>query len=306
MISVLMSVYNEKLEWLQKAVDSILNQTYTDFEYLIIIDNPSLNREAVDYLEETAANDKRVKLHFNEQNIGLMRSLNVGITLVQGKYIARMDADDISFLNRLEKELLFLEDNDLDMVSANRVDIDENGNEISRSTHIKNDPQRHLPYSNFIVHPSVLIKTEVLRSLGGYREFYNSEDYDMWLRVLSAGYKIGILDEYVVYYRIRQSSMSLKNRLETYYITKYQQQLYWERVKTGKDSFSVENFKTYIESRDISDKENAKYCVFRENMDMAIRQFKSKDISFVGYLAKAFVAHPRMTIDNINSIAHMR
>ena len=306
MISVIMSVYNERIDWLKAAVSSILNQTYTDFEYIIIIDNPNLNDEAVSFLNNTAERDSRVQLHFNEANIGLMKSLNVGIQMVRGEFIARMDADDVSFPDRLEKEIAFLKENGYDMISANRVDIDEEGNEISRNSHIKNDPEKHLPYTNFIVHPSVLIKTEVMRNLGGYREFYNSEDYDMWLRVLSAGFKIGVMDDYVVYYRIRQTSMSLKNRLETYYITKYQQQLYWERKKTGKDSFSINSFRNYMNSKDISAKENYKYCAFRENMDVAISKFKEKKPSFIGYLVKAFFAFPRLTMENIHTIIQMR
>ena len=305
MISVVMSVYNEKIEWLSKAVESILNQTYTNFEYIIIIDNPALNQEAVQFLEKSAVEDKRIRLYFNKENMGLMRSLNIGISLASGEYLARMDADDISFEDRLEKEIAYLEKHNYDMVSANRVDIDENGKEISRSSHLKSDPEKHLPYSNFIVHPSVLIRTDVLRSLGGYREFYNSEDYDMWLRVLSAGYKIGILDDYVIYYRIRQTSMSLKNRLETYYITSYQQLLYWERVKTGTDSFSVDHFQEYMSNKDISEAKNKKYCKFRDNMDSAITRFKNKNLGFIGYLVKAFVTFPKMTMENISNIMKM-
>ena len=108
MISVIMSVYNERIDWLKEAVSSILNQTYTDFEYIIIIDNPNLNDEAVSFLNNTAERDSRVQLHFNEANIGLMKSLNVGIQMVRGEFIARMDAEDVSFPDRLEKEIAFL------------------------------------------------------------------------------------------------------------------------------------------------------------------------------------------------------
>lgn len=301
-----MSVYNEKITWLRQAVESILQQTYKDFEYIIIIDNPSLDEESVGYLRDVAERDARVRLHFNDNNLGLMRSLNIGINMAKGFYIARMDADDISFLDRFEKQIEFLHSNNYDMVSANRVDIDEEGNEIYRATHLKNVPEKHLPYSNFIVHPSVIVKTEVIKTLGGYREFYNSEDYDMWLRILSAGYKIGILDEYVIYYRIRQTSMSLKNKLETYYITKYQQNLYWERIRDGEDSFSVENFMSYLKNKDISEKKNRRYCLFRDNMDKAIYEFKNHDCIFLIDLLKAFLSYPSITIDNLKSIAQMR
>ena len=305
MISVIMSVYNEKLEWIQKAVESILLQTYADFEYIIIIDNPQLNEDALRFLKETVQKDQRVKLHFNINNMGLMRSLNVGISLARGLYIARMDADDISFLDRFEKEISFIEKYNYDMVSANRVDINEEGEEITRTEHLKNNPKKHLPYTNFIVHPSVLIKTKVLKDLGGYRNFYNSEDYDLWLRVLSSGYKIGILSDYVIYYRIRESSMSLKNKLETYYITKYQQNLYWERLKNGMDSFSDASFKEYITKKDISSNENQKYCKYRNNMDIAIQKFKNKEIGFIFFLIKGFVAFPCIAINDFINVIHL-
>lgn len=306
MISVIMSVYNERLEWLQKAVESILHQTYDDFEYIIIIDNPALNEETRKYIQNTANSDRRVRLHFNEKNIGLMRSLNAGISMAKGSYIARMDADDISFPDRFEKEIRFIESYNYDMVSAYRVDIDESGKEISKTTHLKNIPERHLPYTNFIVHPSVMIKTEVMRKLGGYRNFYNSEDYDMWLRVLSAGYKIGMLEDYVIYYRIRETSMSLKNRLETYYITKYQQNLYWERIKYGEDSFTEDSFRSYMDKKDISNDKNLKYCRFRDNMDVAIAKFKRKNPGFCIDFFKAFCAFPSIAVDNVSSVIHMR
>jgi len=305
MISVIMSVYNEKIEWLSKAVESILNQTYMDFEYIIIIDNPNLDKKSMDYLDLQAEKDARIRIHRNEKNIGLMNSLNIGIELANGEIIARMDADDISLPDRFEKELDFMQKNKFDMVSGNRIDINEEGSEIGRSMHVMDNPQKHLPYTNFIVHPSVMVRTEVMKMLGGYRGFYNSEDYDMWLRILSAGYSIGIIKEYLIYYRIRQTSMSLKNKLETYYIIKYQQSLYKERVKTGKDSYTFENFKKYMDSKDISEVKNRKYCNFRDNMDLTITKLKNKKIGFIGNFCKAFIAFPSAAMDNVSAILHI-
>ena len=305
MISVIMSVYNEELNWLKEAVASVLNQTYADFEYLIIIDNPHLNEEAVSYLKKIDKEDSRVHLHFNKKNIGLMNCLNKGIGMARGEYIARMDADDISVPDRLEKEKNYLELNGLDMVSSNRIDIDEKGRIIGRSHNERKKPEKHLPYTNFIVHSSVLIRTEVLKALGGYREFYNSEDYDLWLRMLSSGYKIGIIEEPLILYRIRLTSMSLKNRLESYYITKYQQNLFWERIKKGEDSFSKSNFKAYMEKKDLSERNKNRYSIFREKMDTAIEQARKKDIRFIPSIARAIFAYPTIAIDAIRTIVHM-
>ena len=108
-VSVLMSVYNEPEEWMRVAIDSILGQTFTDFEFIIINDNPKrkLNREI---LSDYAKQDKRIVILENEENIGLTKSLNKGLKVAKGKYIARMDADDISLSDRLEKQVNFMEE----------------------------------------------------------------------------------------------------------------------------------------------------------------------------------------------------
>src|SRR3990170_6306785 len=101
-ITVLMSVYNGE-RFLREAIESILNQTYRDFEFLIINDGSTdSSREII-----LSYNDPRIRLIDNELNIGLTRSLNKGLRLARGKYIARQDADDISFRKRLEKQVAF-------------------------------------------------------------------------------------------------------------------------------------------------------------------------------------------------------
>ena len=304
MISIIMGVYNEKSVWIQQTVESVLSQTYTDFEFIIIIDNPFLACDAVEYLRKTADADPRVRLHFNERNLGLMRSLNIGIDIAQGDYIARMDADDIPFPDWLEKEMRFMEDNGYDIVSGCGVDIDEEGNEICRSKILKNIPEKHLMYGNFIIHSTIIAKTSMMRELGGYREFYKVEDYDMWLRVLSAGYKMGVLDDYVIFHRIRKG-MTHQNRLETYYIAEYQKRLYRERLRNGTDSFSVENLKSYMDSKDISEKRNLQYCNLHESIDSAISKFKSRRIGFIVDLIKAFFAFPSIAIVTIKGLVRM-
>lgn len=305
MISVLMCVYNERLDWIKQAVQSILNQTYKDFEYIIVIDNPMLEQEKLIFLQEMEKKDDRIVLCYNEENIGLMKSLNRGIELVHGEYIARMDADDISFPERLEKEIDYLEKNDFDMISAYRIDIDEEGEEICQNSGVFNNPDKHLRYSNFIVHPLVLVKTEVMCALNGYRDFYNSEDYDMWLRILSAGYKIGILKEHLIYYRIRRSSMSLKNTLETFYITKYQQKLYKERVRKGRDSFSEENLRKYIQSKNISEKKIKTFVSFTNMFNQSVKEAKRHNIIFVPHLIRAFFLYPSMWLYRVSQLINM-
>ena len=117
-VSVVMSVYKEPVEWLHESIDSILNQTFSGFEYIIICDNPEYE-EGILLLKGYAKKDNRIRLIFNKENIGLTKSLNIGISIAQGDYIARMDADDISEAKRFEKQLDFFESNpDFDFCST--------------------------------------------------------------------------------------------------------------------------------------------------------------------------------------------
>ena len=98
-ISVVMSVYNEPVDWIRQSIDSILNQTFRYFEFIIINDNPEgISQKKM--LKDFAAKDNRIKIIENEENKGLTKSLNIGISKATGKYIARMDADDISMPDR--------------------------------------------------------------------------------------------------------------------------------------------------------------------------------------------------------------
>ena len=117
LISVVMPCYKESLSVLKEAVLSILKQTYNNLELIVIVDNPLAN-ENIRFLQDVCVNDKRVRIIVNEENIGIVRSLNKGIMLARGEYIARMDADDISLSKRLEKQLTYLLDHDLDIVGG--------------------------------------------------------------------------------------------------------------------------------------------------------------------------------------------
>ena len=125
-ISVIMSTYKENIDDLKMSIESILNQTYKMFEFIIILDNPN-NHIHEEIIKEYSKIDKRIKFYKNDKNIGLAMSLNKGISLAQYEYIARMDADDISLSNRFDKQVKFLQENpDISLVATNKILIDEN------------------------------------------------------------------------------------------------------------------------------------------------------------------------------------
>lgn len=181
MISVIMSVYNEKSIYVEKAIDSILNQTYSDLEIVIVLDSPD-NETLLKILKEYTHKDTRVKLLINDKNIGLAMSLNRAIEVAHGEYLARMDADDISKPERLERELEYLINNGLDVVSCVADKIDENGNVWGEIKPFNNRPEvikDILEIQNVIIHPTVLMRTDIIKSVGGYRNFPSCQDYDL-------------------------------------------------------------------------------------------------------------------------------
>ena len=116
-ISVIMSVYKESPQILEQAIESILNQTFRTFEFIIILDNPS-NFEAEKIIRKFSNQDNRIIYVKNEMNMGLSKSLNKAILISKYEYIARMDADDISLPTRLEDQLLYMKKNNLDLVGG--------------------------------------------------------------------------------------------------------------------------------------------------------------------------------------------
>lgn len=242
LVSVIMSCYNETEKELKESIESILLQSYSNFELIIVNDNP-LNDRLKKVLDAYQLDDRSIKIINNETNLGLAKSLNMALACSRGKYIARMDADDISLLNRFEKEVEYLESHkDCDVVSTNRDDIDENSNIIRKATAILVEDEaipKILKYGSIITHPSVMIKAELLKKIKGYRAFKSSQDYDLWLRMISLNCHFHIMPDVLIKYRIRTNSITKSNFARSYFCLKYIRQLYFEREKNnGIDSFS--------------------------------------------------------------------
>lgn len=223
-ISVVMAVYNEELDELRKAIESILSQTFEQFEFIIILDNPG-NLELKEMLESYKSMDERILLMVNDNNIGLAASLNRGLKQSKGKYIARMDADDVSEKNRLEVEFAAIKTNNLDLISSSCVFIDESESITGKHAMMVTNPiyvKELLSEGNFLVHPSIMGKKSVFEILSGYQEgLPASEDYDLWLRIIMSGYRIGALNESLVRYRIRANSMTQSDLYKTFLVSQF-------------------------------------------------------------------------------------
>lgn len=209
-----MPVYNGE-KYLKESIESILNQTYDNFEFLIIDDGSA--DSSLDIINNYAKIDNRIII-VSRENKGLVYSLNEGIKMAKGKYIARMDSDDICFNNRFEEQTKFLEINkDVHILGTKVFTIDENGlhkdTEIEERYGISIDKKKDLLglflKENIICHPSVMMRKSFIKNIDGYREIYKcAEDYDLWLRSISLGYKIENINKCLLKYRVHSESKS--------------------------------------------------------------------------------------------------
>lgn len=218
LISVIMSTYNEEPTWLDDSIRSILLQSYDNLEFIIIIDNPK-NNELIKQIEYYARQDARIKIVFNNENLGLVKSLNKGLEVARGFYILRIDADDIAELDRIEKQKEYLEKNKTDLVFSGMKIINEQGDSLYYTNLSEIESKlvsKLMTITNISNHPTWFAKAEVFYTLNGYRDIKHCEDYDFLLRAIKMGYKIGKMGGYTISYRIRDNSISRKNAFEQF------------------------------------------------------------------------------------------
>ena len=214
-----MSVYKENTRFLCEAIESILNQTFTDFEFVIIGDTPSEDRKRVSaIIEDYVAKDSRIKFFPNENNIGLTKSLNVGLSHCSGKYIARMDADDISVPTRLEKQVAFMEDNPTVLASSAWYEyIDEEGKYsgcIVRHGDSISKIRLDILKNTVLGHPVSIYHRIINNVAVRYDESMTyAQDYMLWVWILQHG-NISNIQEVLLYYRINKEQITSKHGLK--------------------------------------------------------------------------------------------
>jgi len=206
-ITVLLPVYNGD-KYLRESIESILKQTFNNFELIIINDGSTDNSLKI----AKSFNDPRIKIINNKKNLGIIKSLNIGLSQAKGKYIARLDADDISLKNRLETQYSFLEKNkDIILIGGWAEIINDKGEYIRKKTPVTSFEQ--IKYwamfiGNPFIHSSVFFRKDNIKSIGGYSHNYKHvEDYDLYLRLIKNGYKIINLPEIFIKYRIHDQSI---------------------------------------------------------------------------------------------------
>lgn len=213
-VSVILPVYNAE-RYLREAVDSVLSQTFSDFELIILNDHSSDGTESILLSYE----DPRIVYVKNEENLGVARTLNKGLTLAQGEYIARMDADDISLPGRFAAQVEYLDSHPNTAVVG--TDLERFGEEIPTTVRsFSSDPEQmkvDLIFACGLAHPSVMMRKS---GVGPYDpEFEGLEDYELWCRV-AAGQDVAVIPKILFRYRVHGAQVT-KNPSQKY-ITRMQ------------------------------------------------------------------------------------
>jgi glycosyltransferase involved in cell wall biosynthesis len=213
LVTVLLPVYNAE-RFVAKSIESILKQSFEDFELLIINDGSSDNSMSV----ISSIDDKRIRIVENEKNLTLIPTLNKGIRLARGKYIARMDSDDIAHPDRLKLQINFLEKNpEVGLLGSSTRFVDQNLNELylkySPETHVQN--KWKMLYATSFMHPTVIFRKDAVMEVSGYSSIYpHCEDYELWTR-LSEVTKVHQLPNILVNVRKHDQNVSLIHSKKT-------------------------------------------------------------------------------------------
>ncbi|WP_417798428.1 glycosyltransferase family 2 protein [Terasakiella pusilla] len=215
LISVLMSTYNDE-KYIEKAINSILAQTMSDFEIIIVNDASTDSTPCI--LARLQSQDERIKLIENTKNLGLTKSLNIALEHCQGSYIARMDSDDISLPHRFERQLRCFQNNpSVVLLGSNVRQIDKDGKLLNSTQLPLQDQQIRSTclFLNPFAHPTIMLRAEVLqeRKIKYDVSFDTSQDWELWTRLLKYGNCMNI-EESLVYYRVHSGSVSARKAVQ--------------------------------------------------------------------------------------------
>lgn len=242
-ISVIVPVYRAARH-LASAVDSILAQTFADFELILVFDRSDDGTEEV--LERVAKSDARVRVIENNKKKQLAAALNVGLAAARGRLIARMDADDISCPDRFVAQVEFLEKHpEISLCGTAANIIDGDGRIVGRFTPTTGSERVKIAaeYAPPLFHPTWMMRRELPQALGGYRDMSHAEDFDFQLRAIDAGFKLDNLPTMGISYRREPSHRA---RIVSHKAANYAHEMHRRRRQGLSDGFSAEGFKAAI------------------------------------------------------------
>jgi glycosyltransferase involved in cell wall biosynthesis len=229
-VSVVMSVYNDT-EYLQSSIQSILSQTFNDLEFIIVDDGSTDDTLAI----VKRFNDPRIRL-LEQSHKGLPAALNYGISKSSGELIIRMDADDISFPDRIENQVKFMDDNpNLSMIGGGAEIIDSNGKSIGIRNPVLGE-ENIIELSHYAcptIHPTLCFRRSVIEKIGRYREnFLYAQDYDLVLRMLDFKFRVENIPDILIKYRTNKKHSSVKLYKHLKFV-RFAQKLHNQRIQSN-------------------------------------------------------------------------
>ncbi len=221
-LTVLMGVFNG-LPQLGEAIESILGQTFADFEFLIIDDGSS--DASAELIADYAARDRRIRFLRNVQNVGLGGVLSRGVQEARGSLVARMDADDVAMPGRLQRQLDFLRDNPgVHVVGSYALDMGKDGTPVrERRVPTTHEKIAELVWTSPFIHPTVMFRRDAILRVGSYSpHIRRRQDYDLWFRCVAGGLRLANIPEPLIYYHFSEDTLR-RNHVRSI----------WEQVKIG-------------------------------------------------------------------------
>lgn len=225
LVSIVMATFNESVNFITEAIESILHQTYNNWELLICDD--STNAKTIDAINQLANTDSRIKIIRKSERMGFVNALNEGLSNAKGELIARMDGDDIAIDTRLEKQVAFAATHpNISLFGGNIYIINEQG-EVLTERHYETSPhkiQRMFMYRNPFAHPTIMFRRNIIdRGFLYDTQFKKAEDVEFYLRLYKNGYQFRNLNDFLLKYRV-VGDMQKKRQLDNWYLTIRQDQ----------------------------------------------------------------------------------
>ena len=215
-VSIIMPCFN-RIDMLDKSITSIINQTFSNFEFIIIDDKS--DDETVKLLKNYQIKDKRIKIFYNKKNKGPTYSFNKGLYYAKGEFVARMDSDDISHPTRIEKQVKFLKSNPEVFVVGTAVNIIDEDEKFKNKLYLKQNKKElsdALRYSNPLVNSTYMANLNVNSKKYLYlnKVFYPADDYYSWYTIIKKNYKLTNMNEILLSYRLHKSESYLNSRVQ--------------------------------------------------------------------------------------------
>ncbi len=301
-ISVIMPIYNAE-EYLKESIESILSQSFKDFEFVIVNDGSVDSSKTI----VESFDDDRIRF-IDRHHEGFAKTLNAAIKASKGRYLARIDSDDFAEVDRLKLQFEFMEQNpDVGILGAQGVLVDPEGKVVGdlKRPVSQDCLSKYIEYACPVIHSTYFVRKEVYEALEGYRDIPPVEDYDLLFRASELGYKIQNLPDQLVQYRINPTGMTLKNLQRSIYFTLKVQKMHRLRTNNQADDSAILNeLQNY--NRDVGGWFLTVYKLRKVFLNSRAKLGKPVGYIMTGFAALSTLLHVHLFINGVNGILAKR